>query len=76
MECLACMTTNGIGSTIFWRDERGALAARHRITRLYVEAVLYRLRTSRHGAMDQYAWRHLPARFGYWKSMPQCFSRC
>jgi transposase len=36
--------------------------------RLFVEAVLYRFRTGM-------PWRDLPARFGYWKSVHQRFSR-
>jgi transposase len=36
--------------------------------RLFVEAVLYRFRTG-------IPWRDLPARFGYWKSVHQRFSR-
>ncbi len=36
--------------------------------RLFVEAILYRFRTG-------IPWRDLPARFGYWKSVHQRFSR-
>ena len=36
--------------------------------RLFVEAILYRFRTG-------IPWRDLPARFGYWKSTHQRFSR-
>ena len=36
--------------------------------RLFVEAILYRFRTG-------VPWRDLPARFGYWKSVHQRFSR-
>src|SRR5271170_4070340 len=61
---LACATTNGIGSRIFCRDGRGTAPD----NRLFVEAVLYRFRTG-------VPWRDLPARFGYWKSVHQRFSR-
>jgi len=65
---LACATTNEIGSRIFCQAGRGHVGGTAADNRLFVEAVLYRFRTGM-------PWRDLPARFGYWKSVHQRFSR-
>ncbi len=49
-------------------DREGHVGGTAADNRLLVEAVLYRFRTG-------IPWRDLPARFGYWKSVHQRFSR-